>query len=66
MSGQRWAHLTETPDIIRGEIEYDAELYDEEMVARLATHLEMLLDQVAAAPDIDISTISLVSAEAAF
>ncbi|HEX8117737.1 MAG TPA: amino acid adenylation domain-containing protein, partial [Pyrinomonadaceae bacterium] len=52
----------ETPEGLRGVLEYSTELFDEATVSRMAGHLETLLEAIAAAPDARLSTLPLLSA----
>ncbi|MCA1635271.1 MAG: amino acid adenylation domain-containing protein [Acidobacteria bacterium] len=44
-------NLAETPDGLRGSLEYNADLFEPGTVARLARHLALLLEAAAARPD---------------
>lgn len=54
--------LTERPDELAGSIEYDTDLFDVDTIAGMFGHYRAVLEEVVANPDIDISTISMISA----
>ena len=51
--------VTETPDGLVGEIEYDVDLFDEATIVRMVTHLETLVDVVRRRPDARIGAHAL-------
>jgi amino acid adenylation domain-containing protein len=51
--------LGDTTDGLRGAFEYDASIFDEATVARMADHLGTLLDEAVAAPTRRVSTLPL-------
>jgi amino acid adenylation domain-containing protein len=53
--------FTETPDGLRGELEYDRDLFEEATIARLPGHLQTLLAQVAAHPEARLSELSMLT-----
>ena len=53
--------LQETPEEIRGEIEYDADRFGARTVGALAWHLRTLLEQIVAHPDGSVADVSLAS-----
>src|SRR5205807_2763483 len=55
-------NLWETGNDIKGEIEYNTDLFDEATIERLARHYRRLLESIVAHPDQPISQLSLLSA----
>ncbi|MCI0397533.1 MAG: amino acid adenylation domain-containing protein, partial [Chloroflexi bacterium] len=53
--------IRETPQGLRGMIEYNSDLFEEESVGRLARHYEVLLAGAAANPDQPIARLPLLS-----
>ncbi len=52
--------LTEAPDGVRGRLEYNTDLFEEQTVARMMGHLEHLLVEAVANPDERISNFELL------
>ena len=52
-------YLTDSPDGMRMSIEYSTDLFERSTVARMATHLRALLEQIVAEPDRAISQLQL-------
>ncbi|MFO7587676.1 MAG: amino acid adenylation domain-containing protein, partial [Gemmatimonadota bacterium] len=57
--------MQEDGDDLSGSLEYDADLFDADSVRRLASHFEILLAEVARAPDRRIGALPLVEEEEA-
>ncbi|RKH18541.1 amino acid adenylation domain-containing protein, partial [Corallococcus sp. CA041A] len=55
--------LTETPDGLRGSIEYSTDLFERDTVARLAGHLLVLLEAAVAGPDVPLSRLPWLTPE---
>ncbi|HEY0169967.1 MAG TPA: amino acid adenylation domain-containing protein [Pyrinomonadaceae bacterium] len=53
--------VAETPDGMRGMLHYDTDLFDAESVARMAVHLQTLLEGAAARPDTPVSRLPLLT-----
>ncbi|NVJ08965.1 amino acid adenylation domain-containing protein [Myxococcus sp. AM001] len=53
--------LAETPAGLSGGIEYNTDLFDADTIARLAGHLLRLLESVAAAPELRLSQLELLT-----
>ncbi|WP_253895672.1 non-ribosomal peptide synthetase/type I polyketide synthase, partial [Corallococcus exercitus] len=55
--------LTETPDGLRGSIEYSTDLFERDTVARLAGHLRVLMEAAVAGPDVPLSALPWLTPE---
>ncbi|MFB1481089.1 non-ribosomal peptide synthase/polyketide synthase, partial [Corallococcus sp. RDP092CA] len=55
--------LTETPDGLRGSIEYSTDLFERDTVARLAGHLRVLLEAAVTSPDEPVSRLPWLTPE---
>ncbi|RKI58436.1 amino acid adenylation domain-containing protein, partial [Corallococcus sp. AB049A] len=55
--------LTETPDGLRGSIEYSTDLFEHDTMARLAGHLRVLLEAAVAGPDVPVSRLPWLTPE---
>jgi amino acid adenylation domain-containing protein len=54
--------LTETPEGLKGRIEYATDLFDADRIERLDGHFRTLIEQVVAKPDARLSELSLLTA----
>ncbi|HEX6373985.1 MAG TPA: amino acid adenylation domain-containing protein [Longimicrobium sp.] len=54
--------LAAHPDGLRGTLSYAAELFDQPSMERMGAHLQRVLEQVAAAPDLPLSRVELMGA----
>jgi amino acid adenylation domain-containing protein len=48
---------------VQGELSYDSELFDRATIARLARHIERVIEAIAADPDLGIDDVKLLDAE---
>ncbi|WP_250635858.1 type I polyketide synthase [Myxococcus hansupus] len=55
--------VTETPEGLRGGIDFNTRLFDEDSIARLASSLVRVLEAMAARPDLRLSQLELLAAE---
>ncbi|MBJ6766162.1 amino acid adenylation domain-containing protein, partial [Myxococcaceae bacterium JPH2] len=55
--------LTETPDGVRGHIEYSSDLYTPDTAERLARQLHVLLESVVAQPDAPVSRLEVLPSD---
>jgi amino acid adenylation domain-containing protein len=55
--------LTETPEGLRGWLEYSSDLFDGATIAQIASHLQTLLAGVIAAPEQRLSALPLLTAD---
>jgi amino acid adenylation domain-containing protein len=51
----------ESGDVLKGHIEYNADIFDPESITQLISHYKLLLGSLAANPDQSISQLSLIS-----
>jgi amino acid adenylation domain-containing protein len=54
-------HLYDTPDGLAARFEYNTDLFDAATIARMAGHFETLLQSAAAAPDLPLGQLQLLS-----
>ncbi|GLV55541.1 hypothetical protein KDH_23850 [Dictyobacter sp. S3.2.2.5] len=54
--------LREAPEGLRGVVEYNVDLFDEQTIARMITHFQGLLESAMAAPDLPIGELPLLTA----
>ncbi|HEX8557985.1 MAG TPA: amino acid adenylation domain-containing protein, partial [Pyrinomonadaceae bacterium] len=54
------AHLTDTPEGVRGSFVYSPELFDASTVSRMAEHYARLLERALSAPDAPLSALPLL------
>ena len=56
-------HLTEFPDRITGNVQYNSDLFDAATIERLLGHWSVMIEAVAANPDLKISEVPLLSGD---
>ncbi|MBL4607128.1 MAG: amino acid adenylation domain-containing protein, partial [Pseudomonadales bacterium] len=55
--------FTETAEGLRGELEYSTELFDPESIIRMESHLQHLVENLLAAPQVPLCRVSMLSQE---
>ncbi|HEX8852508.1 MAG TPA: amino acid adenylation domain-containing protein, partial [Pyrinomonadaceae bacterium] len=55
--------MVETPEGLRGLLHYDTDLFDDASIARMAVHLQTLLEGIAADPDAAVARLPLLTAD---